>query len=131
MTAHTAFAQRFVLKHKWATLRRMTLVTGRILAQETGPAAFQCLQTTGTTALDRVALVWIMTIGTTDFAFQDRMVMRQLEGRTNLRVALETGIGRFFRVNNRARAPTALNVQTPRSMTRFTSHVLGVVAGRF
>ena len=116
MTAHTTFTQCFVLEHKRATLRGVTLETGFVLAQKTHPAAFERLRKVRATAFDRVSLVRVMAIGATDFALQHRMVMGQLEGRAHLRMALETGGGRFFRINNRVRAAAALDVQTPRSM---------------
>ena len=110
VTAYTTFPQRFVLEHKGATLRGVTLVTGFVLAQHSHAAALDLLQSIRATAFDRVSLVHIMTIGATDFALQNRMVMGQLEGRAHLRMALEAGGRRFVRINNRARRAAALDV---------------------
>ena len=110
MAAHTTFAQRFMLEHKWAALRGVTLETGFILAQEAHAAAFEILHKIRAAAFDRVAFVRVMAIGATDFALQHRMVMRQLECRAHLRMALETGGGRFSRINDRAALAAALDV---------------------
>ena|SRR5450631_2294441 len=110
MTAHTTFTQCFVLEHKWATLRGVTLETGFVLGQQACPASLERLWKVRTTAFDRVSLVRIMAISATNLALQDRMVMGQLEGRAHLRMALKTGGGRFFRINNRVRAAAALDV---------------------
>src|SRR6476659_1758657 len=100
MAADAAFTDRFVFKHEWPALRGMTLETGLVMAEQRGASASDLLRQICSAALYRVALVRIMAIRAADFAFQHRMMMRQLEGRFHFRVALETGGRRFSRIND-------------------------------
>ena len=68
-----------------------------------------------------------MTIGATHFPFQHGMMVRQLELCPHVQVTLETRVRRLPRINNRVRRATAFHVQTPRPVTRFAAHVLGVL----
>ena len=72
-----------------------------------------------------------MAVGATDFALEHGMVMRELEGRADLQMALKTSRRRFFRVNDLTEFTSTLDVQAARSMTRFAANVLGIVAFRF
>ena len=92
MADHTTFAHCFVLENKRAALRGMTLETSFVSAQESKAAAFERLLNIGAATLDRNTLVRIMAIGATHFAFQHRMVMRQLKLRPHFQVTLETGL---------------------------------------
>lgn len=130
MAAYAALAQRFVLEHKWAALRRVTLETRFVLAQEAHTSTFERLGQVRSAPFDHVCFVGVVAIGTTHFSLENRMVMGQLEVCPHLQMALETGVWRFFRVNNRVRAATALDMQAARSMTRLAAHVLGIVTGR-
>jgi len=72
----------------------------------------------------------IMTIGTTYLAFQYWMMVRQLELCAHFQVTLKTGLRRFARIDDRLGRSAALDMQTPRSMTRFATNVLRVVSLR-
>jgi hypothetical protein len=130
MAAHATFAQRFVLKHKWAALRGVTLETGFVLAQQAHAASLERLWKIRSAPFDRVSLVRVVAIGTTHFPLEHRMVMRQFEFRPHLHMALETSLRRLARVDDCVRRAAALDVKTSRSMTRFAANVLGVVARR-
>lgn len=129
MTAHTPFAKRFVLENKRATLCGMTLETGFVLAKQGHPATLERLWKIGAATFDCVASVRVMAIGATDFTLQHWVVMRQLERRAHLRMALEAGGGRFSWINDRPALAAALNMQTPRPMARLAPHVLGIITG--
>ena len=100
MAAHTAFPNRFMLEDERAALRGVALETGFVVAEQRRAAALDALRDIRSAALDGIALVRVVTIGATDFAFQDRMMMRQLERRFHFGVALETGGWRFSRIHN-------------------------------
>jgi hypothetical protein len=73
----------------------------------------------------------IVAIRAADFAFQYRVVVRQLELRPHVEMALEAGLRRPARVDDCARRATTRNVQATRTMARLTSDVLCVIAVRF
>src|SRR6476619_1757286 len=106
-----AFAQGVVLENKRSSLRSVTLETGLVRAKQGDAATFDRLRKTGAPAFDRGAFVRVMAIGATNSAFQDRMVMRQLELSSHFQVTLETGIRRFSRIDDRVRPTAALHVQ--------------------
>jgi hypothetical protein len=66
----------------------------------------------------------IMTIGAADFAFQNRMVVRQLELRAHFQVTLETSFRGLARIDDRVRCAAAFYVQAPRAVTRLASDIL-------
>ena len=72
-----------------------------------------------------------MAVRTIHPAFQNRMMVRQLELRANLEMACETGLRRFAGIDNRMGCPAALGVNTAGAMTRLATHVLGVRSRRF
>lgn len=76
MAAHTTFAQRFVLKHKWPSLRGVALEARSVLAQQRDASAFEGLWKTGAATFEGRTCVWIMAVSATDFSFQDRVMMR-------------------------------------------------------
>ena len=72
-----------------------------------------------------------MAIGATDLALEDRMMMWQLESRAHFGVALETSGRRSSWIDDLIALAAALHVKAARPVTRFTAHVLGVVAFGF
>ena len=106
MADGTTLAHRLVLIYKRAPLLRVTLEAGLIAAQESEAAGFERLLNVSPPAFDGDSLVRIVAIGATHFAFQHRVVMRQLERRANFQVTLETGLGGLSWVYNGA-GPTA------------------------
>jgi len=56
----------------------------------------------------------VVAITATDFAFQDRMMVRQIEFAALVEVALETDLGRFFGIDDRVRGATGFVVEAPR-----------------
>lgn len=77
-----AFVHRLMLKHKRTGLRRVALGTDFILRHEFRAAAF-----------NHRAFMGIVAIGATHFAFDDRMVRRQIEFSLFIQMALETDLG--------------------------------------
>ena len=90
MTGETALAHSLMLKDKWPALCGVALEAGFVATQEGDAAAFECLLDICRRAFDRHSHVRIMAISTTDLAFQNWMMMRKLETRPHLEVALET-----------------------------------------
>lgn len=120
MAGVAALAQRFVFENKWPPLHGVALETGLVRA-----GYFR------SSALHRRAFVWIVAIRAAHLPFQDRVVMRQRELRADIQMALETGLGRFFRIHDRARAAPAAHVQTARTVTRLAADFLFAVSLRF
>jgi hypothetical protein len=127
MTNGASLPQCLVLIHKWAALLRVTLEAGFVSAQECKAAGFERLLNIRRRAFNRDPFVRLMTIGAAHFAFRHRMMVRQSECCANFQVTLETRVRRLPGVNNRVRRATAFYVQTPRPVTRFAAHVLGVL----
>jgi hypothetical protein len=71
-----------------------------------------------------------MAIAAAHLAFKHRMMMRQLKRCANVQVTLKAGVRRLSWIDDRAGAAAGLNVQTPGPVTRFATHVLGVIAFR-
>lgn len=118
MTAHATFAHRFVLENKRTALRGVTLQARLVMAQEARATAFERLGQVRTAPFDRVSLVRVMAIGTTDFALEHGMVMRKLECCADLRVALEAGRRRFSRIDDRAApSPAGFDMKTAGPVT--------------
>ena len=65
----------------------------------------------------------IMTVDAAHFAFQHRMVVRQLERRANFQVTLETSLRRLPRIDDRTSPAAGFNVQTPGPVARLAAHV--------
>ena len=72
----------------------------------------------------------VVTIGTAHFAFEHRMVVRQLERSANFQVTLETSLWRLAWIDDRVRRAAALHMQTPWSMARLAANVLRVFSLR-
>ena len=77
MTNNAALPHSFVLVDKRTALLRVTLEAGLVFAQERKTAGFELLLNVRRSAFDRDALVHLVTIGATHFAFEYRMMMRQ------------------------------------------------------
>ena len=120
-----------MLKNKRAALRDVTLETGFVLTKEQRSAAFDLLRQTCVAAFNRAADVRIMAVRTTDFAFQNRMVVRQFELRADFKVTLETSLGRTPRIHDLALVASGRDVKTSRTVTSFAAHFLRVFARRF
>jgi len=120
-----------MLKHEWAALRDMTLETSIVLPEQQRPATFDLLRKACSAALDRATNVRVVTIGAGHFAFHHRMVMRQFKLCPHFKVALETCFGRSTRIDDLALIASGGNVKTSRTVARFATHLLGVIAGRF
>lgn len=119
--------QCLVLIDKRAALLGVTLEAGFVFTQESKAAGLERLLNVCSRAFNRDSFVRIVTIGATHFAFQHRMVMRQSECGANFQVTLETGFGRFSRIDDRAAAAAAgFNVQTPGSVAIFAAHINGL-----
>lgn len=126
MASHATFAQRFVLEDKRTALRGVALEAGIVFTQETHPTALEQLWKVRSAAFDGDALVRIMAIDAAHLSFHHWMVMRQLKFCPYFQVALETGVGRFPRINDLARLAAGLDVQTAGTVASFASHLLGV-----
>jgi hypothetical protein len=130
MTTEATFPHRFVFEDKWAALGGMTLKTGVVLTEQCRAAALERLRQVRSTAFDRVALVRVMAIGATHFAFENRVMMRQFEFRPHFGVALETGRRRFPRIDDLVAIATAFHMETSGPVARLASHIPGVIALR-
>ncbi len=75
MARHTTLTHCLVLKNKWPALRSVALEASFVLAQESNATAFERLLNIGPAAADRHPYVRVVTISTTDFAFQNRVAM--------------------------------------------------------
>ena len=91
MATDATFPDRFVFEDEWSALRDVTLETGLVMAEQHGAPAFHGLRYIGATAFHSVTAMRVMAIGAAHFAFEDRMMMRQLESSPDFGVALETG----------------------------------------
>ena len=115
-----------MFKNERPALRGVTLETGLVMAEQHGAAAFHGLRYIGATAFHSVTAMRVMAIRAAHFAFQDRMMMRQLKTCTHLQVTLETCFRRLSWIDDRPSAAAGFHVQTPRSVARFAAYVLGV-----
>jgi hypothetical protein len=71
-----------------------------------------------------------MTIVAAHFAFQHRMMVRQLELRSHFEVTLKTCFRRLPRINDRVRRAAAFDVQTPRAVAGLAANILCVLSFR-
>ena len=126
MTSGATLTHCFVLIHKWAALLCVTFEAGFVSAQKSKAARSELLLNVCRGALARVSLVRFMAIAAAHLAFRHRMMVRQLECRTNFQVTLETSVRRLSRIDDRARFAASLDVQTPRSVARLATHVLRI-----
>jgi len=122
-----AVAQRFMLVNKWAALRSVALKTGFVFAQEGDTATHQGLLHAGSATFDRPPFVRIVAIDATHFAFQHRVMMRQLKTCPHFEVTLEAGLRIAPRIDNRPTAAARFDMQTAGAMARFATHVRGLL----
>lgn len=80
------------------------------------------------TALDRVALVRVVAIGTTDFALRHGVMMRQAELTALVEMALEARLGRLAWIDDGVARPATLRVKAAGAVAGFAAHVQCVVA---
>jgi hypothetical protein len=130
MADHAALTHRLVLVHKGTALRGVALEASLVSTQESETAASERLLNVGAAAFDRDALMRVVTIGAAHFAFQHRMVVRQLELCPDFQVTLETSFRRLPRINDRMGRATALDVQTARAVAPLAAHVLCILSLR-
>jgi hypothetical protein len=123
MADGATLAQRFMLVDKRAALLSVTLEAGLVFAQKRKAAGFEFLLDICRRAFDRDTFVRLMTISAAHFAFQHRMMVRQLERRANFQVTLETGFRRLSWIYDGAGAPARLHMQTPWPVARLAAHV--------
>ena len=116
MAADATLAHGFVLENKRPALRGMALQTGIVVGKELGAAALHALGNICAAALDGVALVRVMAIRATDFAFEHRVMVRHLKSGADFQVTLETGFRRLSWIDNRASAAASLDMKTPRTV---------------
>ena len=90
MADHTALAQRLVLVNKWAALRSMALETSFVSAQESKATALERLLNICLCTFNSNLDVRVVAIGAAHFAFQHRMVVRQLKLGPHFQMTLET-----------------------------------------
>ena len=127
MADGATLAHRLVFVDKRAALLRVTFEAGLVFAHERKPTGFERLLNICRRTFDGDPFMRLMTIGTTHFAFEHRMVMWQLECRANFQVALKAGFRRLARIHDGARAAASLHMQTPWPMARFAAHVRGLL----
>ncbi len=130
MAHHASLTHRLVLIDKWAALLCVTLEAGFVSAQKSKAAGSELLLNICRGALVRDPFVRFMAIAAAHLAFKHRMMMRQLKRCANVQVTLETGVRRLSRVDDRADSAASFDVQTPRPVTRFAAHVLGIFSFR-
>lgn len=92
MTRRAAFAQGLVLKNKGSSLRLVTPRATLILPRHSQAGL----------RFEDVAAVWIVAIHAIHVAFNDRMMLRQIEFSLRIQVALETGCWIFSRIDDEA-----------------------------
>src|SRR5947207_15446872 len=89
-----------MLEDKRTALRGVTLEAGLVLAEQRDAAALERLRKIRPAAFDRVPFVRVMAIGAAYFPLEHRMMMRQIEFRLHLQMALETSRRRLARIND-------------------------------
>jgi hypothetical protein len=127
MASGATLTHCFVLIDEWPALLRMTLEAGFVSAQESKAAASELLLNICGGAFDCDPFVRFVAIAAAHLAFQDWMMMRQLERCANFQVTLETRVRRFSRIDDCARSAASLHVQTPRAVARLATHVDGLL----
>jgi len=130
MADHTTLTDRLMLINPGAALLGVALKASFVSAQESKTPAFERLLDVGAAAFDRDPFMRVVTIGATHFAFQHRMVVRQLELCPHFQVTLETSFGRLPRINDRTSSAAGLNVQTPGAVAGLAAHALCVLSFR-
>jgi hypothetical protein len=112
MTRGAALTNGLVFEDERAPLRRMALAAGVPFRRQRSSSAFH-----------RRARMRVVAITATDFAFQDRMMVRQIEFATLVEVALETNLWRSFGIDDRVIGATGFVVNAARAMARLTAYI--------
>ena len=120
VTNEAAFAGGLVLVNERPSLLRMATEAGLVVAHERSAACD-----------NRVALVRIMAITAGHLVVQHGMCVRQVELAALVEMAIETGLGRFVRIDDGVARAAGLVVDTAGAVTSFTTHVHCVFAGDF
>ena len=128
MADHTTLTQCLVLINPRAPLLGVALKASFVSAQESKPTGFEVLLNVCRCAFDRDSLVRVVTIGAAHFAFEHRMVVRQLKLCPHFQVTLKTSFRRLARIDNRVRCASARDVQAARAVTRLTANILRVLS---
>ena len=112
MARRAALANGLVFEDKRAPLRRVALSAGVPFRGQRGSPAFH-----------RRARMRVVAIAATDFAFQDRVMVRQIEFATLVEVALETNLRRSFGINDRVGGATGFVVSTARPVAGLAAYI--------
>ena len=126
VTNNTTLTHRLVLVDKRAALLRVTLEAGFVSGDKSEPASSELLLNICRRTLGRDPFVRFMAIAAAHLAFKHRMMMRQLKCCTHVQMALETGVRRLSRIDDRSFSAASLNVQTPGAVARLAADVLCV-----
>lgn len=106
-----AFAHRRMFKDNRARLVTMTLRTAFIWPRHRQPAR----------RLENVATVRVVAIHATHVAFDDRMMLWQIEFRVHIQMALKTGSWVFTGIDDELGTTAGLNVFAARPVAGFTA----------
>lgn len=115
VTNGAALAQRGVLEDKWPRLFAMTLRAAFVLPRH-GQSARR---------FENVAAVRIVALPAIHAAFNDRMMLRQIEFSVNVQMTLKTGRRIVARVDDEICAAAGFNVFAARSVTGFATGLAG------
>ena len=109
-----------MLENEWTALRRVTSAA-RVEFRGERRAASD----------DRAALVRVVAIAATDLAFQNRVMVRQIEFTPLVQMALKTRLGRFSGIDDRMVSSSGFVMQAARSMAGFAPYVRRILSGSF
>jgi hypothetical protein len=110
-----AFAQRLVFKNERPRLGLMTLRATLILRRHRESAR----------RFENVAAVRIVAVGAIHVAFDDRMMLRQIEFRMNVEVTLKTGFGIFAGIDDEPRRAAGADVFAAGTVAGFAAALAG------
>ena len=120
MAGGAAFTNRLMLEDEGASLGGVAPAAGFELRGQGRTAAFY-----------HRTLVRIVAIAATDFSFQHRMMVRQIEFTPFVQMTLEAGLWRFARIDDRVMGTAGFGVEAAGPVARFAADVDGVVTRRF
>jgi hypothetical protein len=119
VACRASFPHGLMFKHEWSALRDMTFATRIALRRRREHPA-----------VNGIALMWIVAIGTRHLAFQDGMTIRQIELPSLIEMALKTDFRRFSRINDRVVSAARLIVAAASTVTGFAPDLMGMNAIR-
>ena len=128
MADGTTLTHCLVFVNKGTALRRVALEAGFVSAQESKAATFERLLNICRCTFNRDADMRVMAIRAAHFAFQHRMMVRQLELCPHFQVTLETSFRRLAWIDNSVCRAAAFYVQTARPVTSLTANILRVLS---